>query len=72
MRRRKTNPNAKRNANSLPREGVATVQEVSQFLRVSTRTVERMAADQRLPVVRLPGVKSLRFSWAKLWSLIEQ
>jgi len=70
MRRRKTNP--KRNANSLPREGVATVQEVSQFLRVSTRTVERMAADQRLPVVRLPGVKSLRFSWSKLWSLIEQ
>lgn len=38
-----------------------TVSEVADLLRVSPRTVQRYAADRKLPAVTLPSGRGLRF-----------
>jgi len=47
-------------------EPLLTRRELAKLCKVSTRTVDNWVANKQIPVLRGPGERCVRFSWAEV------
>jgi len=47
-------------------EPLITRRELAKLCKVSTRTVDNWVANKSIPVIRCPGKRCVRFSWAEV------
>ena len=61
------NPDQESNEKNLSfTEPLLTRRELAKLCKVSTRTVDNWVANKRIPVLRGPSERCVRFSWAEV------